>query len=356
MGCCCSADEEPTLGEHSSLPDDVIPYKGAVLQYAFVDMKVIGTMFMGRYLKTDLVPHYAAFEGPYTQGFRVVGLKTVPGTFEKLRVQYGRERRYYIPIQAAFIRPVGSPVAPIGRVKIVQTAIEFNESVSPTNQEVVQVTSEVAHLREFEATIEENGREGFQLVSFEPSGYRKKTTNVKETVLQMDLIFHRPYQSTSGSFMYQSVIIPVSYSAVGAMPVSRRQVYEIANDVTPHLIEILQQGWKIVDTNYLSSHLQGQFRPAARNLTFNTMWVFEKPSTAANDLQPRWECTIIKYKHVVKLACNRMKTTTTWTPLLVEMGHRGWELACILDTCESSREGRMGIRQTLLMVFQRPLL
>lgn len=46
-----------------------------------------------------------------------------------------------------------SPVAPIGQVKIVQTAVEFNEYVSPTNQENVQVASEVAHLREFEATV-----------------------------------------------------------------------------------------------------------------------------------------------------------------------------------------------------------
>ncbi|XP_063960382.1 uncharacterized protein LOC129268793 [Lytechinus pictus] len=356
MGCCCSAnDEEPTLGEHSTLPTDVIPYKGPILQYAFVDMRVIGTTYMGRNLKTDLVPHYTAFQEPYTQGFRLVLLKTVPGVFEKLRVQYGMERRYYIPLQASFVRPVGSPATPTGQVKIVQTAIEFNESVLSTNQENVQAASEVARLREFDTVIEENGREGYQLVSFEPSGYTKKTTNVKETVLQMDLLFHRSNQSTSGSFIYQSVIIPVSYTAIGSSPVSRRQIYELSTDVTSRLVDILQQGWKIVDTNYLSSHLQGQFRPTARTLIFNTMWVFEKPSTAVNDLQPRWECTVIKYKHVVKFACNRMKATTTWQPLVVEMGHHGWELACILDTAEATREGRLGSKQTLLIVFQRPL-
>ncbi|XP_071511911.1 uncharacterized protein [Diadema antillarum] len=345
-----------TVGEHSALPVDAVPYKGTRLQYDIIGIKAIGITRMGRNLRIDLTPYFELFNDPYQRGFRVVVLKWVPGLQQKLHVQYGMERRYYIFFQAILVKPEDSPSAPIGQVKFAQVSICIKDDLHPVGENVTYA-SETANLTDFNTLIESEAHSGYELVSFQGISYSKDklSKDSKNTNLLMQLVFHKSFELQSSPCVYQSLVIPVTYTTVERMRVSRRRIYGLASDVFPQLQNMLQQGWKIVDVTYLSSKLQGAFNPSEDNITFNTMWVFSKRAAGSASEQPTWECSIVKYSHHIKVSGGGRRSTTTWLPIMEEMGGRGWELAAILDTAESRQSG-FGALQTLLLVFQRPSL
>lgn len=50
------------------------------------------------------------------------------------------------------------------------------------------------------------------------------------------------------------------------------------------------------------------------------------------------------------------KAKGDWTPMITEMGNRGWELACMLETPEVTKIGLGNITFKLLFFFQRRIM
>lgn len=50
------------------------------------------------------------------------------------------------------------------------------------------------------------------------------------------------------------------------------------------------------------------------------------------------------------------KAKGDWTPMITEMGHRGWELACMLETPEVTKIGLGNMTFKVLFFFQRRVM
>ena len=94
------------------------------------------------------------------------------------------------------------------------------------------------------------------------------------------------------------------------------------------------------------------FSPAS----MNALWFFEKPLSRLEDTTPRYEGKVIE--HAVKVKSHEMGTSSVagWERVMTDMGRRGWELACVVETHAMERQGLTEVLLKSLLFFQRPLV
>ncbi|XP_077977881.1 uncharacterized protein LOC144433437 [Glandiceps talaboti] len=167
----------------------------------------------------------------------------------------------------------------------------------------------------------------------------------------VDLLFQIPTQSSSAMYTYQAVNIPIMTKVKqGFASMSLQTEF----DFNAQLQSFLSVGWKLVDIFYDSSTTtQGGFNPV---ITQNSLWFFEKEMDRINDNIAQYEGSVIEYWHKVKYSRMTGQGTPegSWNNVIVEMGQRGWELGCILQTMESQISGTVQ-RMKILLMFQRKI-
>ena len=135
---------------------------------------------------------------------------------------------------------------------------------------------------------------------------------------------------------------------------------EDACDWQGQMTTLLQQGWRLVEIFFdQSSAAQGHGFSATQ--AFNSVWFFEKEASRIDDPRPVYEGTVIEYEHMIEFGFAKLQlreSTVQWDSVLSEMGKRGWELACILETPAykmSTGLSKMKMKRKFLMFFQRKL-
>ena len=96
-------------------------------------------------------------------------------------------------------------------------------------------------------------------------------------------------------------------------------------------------------------------RDQSLEATVNSVWFFEKEASRVNDPSPVYEGTVIEYEHKLSAGLTSISAPPQWESLLCEMGKRGWELACILETPDIRITGLQQFKMKLLMFFQRKI-
>lgn len=86
------------------------------------------------------------------------------------------------------------------------------------------------------------------------------------------------------------------------------------------------------------------------------MWMFEKPVSRMNDPRPVYQGTVVDHQIQIKAGFGGSRTSANWEPVIQDMGNKGWELACILETPDTKLVGMTTVVQTCKLFFQRPLL
>ena len=135
---------------------------------------------------------------------------------------------------------------------------------------------------------------------------------------------------------------------------------EDACDWQGQMTTLLQQGWRLAEIFFdQSSAAQGHGFSATQAL--NSVWFFEKEASRIDDPRPVYEGTVIEYEHMIEFGFATLQlqaSTAQWDSVLSEMGKRGWELACILETpAYKMTRGllKMKMKKKFLMFFQRKL-
>lgn len=91
-----------------------------------------------------------------------------------------------------------------------------------------------------------------------------------------------------------------------------------------------------------------------RRLTqLNVIWFFEKEA-ARTDTTPQYQVTIIDVYIPVSYGVGRMQAYFDLSNILSQMGQKGWNLVCVLDTPERSVSGRQ-LTDIAKVFFQRPI-
>ena len=74
-------------------------------------------------------------------------------------------------------------------------------------------------------------------------------------------------------------------------------------------------------------------------MNLNSMWFFEKPASRMNDPTPMYQGTVVDHLIKIKTGFGGCHTSANWEPVIQDMGNKGWELACILETPETEFSG-----------------
>ncbi|EDO47314.1 predicted protein [Nematostella vectensis] len=164
-----------------------------------------------------------------------------------------------------------------------------------------------------------------------------------------DVFFNLPLHPNPVTYTYQLVNIPVQVMYLGP-----GKMVKVTCEWMKHFAWHLQQGWKLAEIFWdQGKRSHGDFTLSGDH---NSVWFFEKESARASDPTPVYEGVIIEYKHTVKIGFFQTKAKGDWGPMISEMGSRGWELACMLETPEVTNIGLGNITFKILFFFQRRIL
>jgi len=135
---------------------------------------------------------------------------------------------------------------------------------------------------------------------------------------------------------------------------------EDACDWQGQMTTLLQQGWRLVEI-FFDQSSAAQAHGFSATQALNSVWFFEKEASRIDDPRPVYEGTVIEYEHMIEFGFAKLQlqaSTAQWDSVLSEMGKRGWELACILETpAYKMTRGllKMKMKMKFLMFFQRKL-
>ena len=167
----------------------------------------------------------------------------------------------------------------------------------------------------------------------------------------VDLFFDIPTDTNPRRFIYQTVNVPIEESVLpprlGSIP-----KHTFSCDWLGQMTTFLQQGWRLVE---IFLDMSSAPRDQSLEATVNSVWFFEKEASRVNDPSPVYEGTVIEYEHKLSAGLTSISAPPQWESLLCEMGKRGWELACILETPDIRITGLQQSKMKLLMFFQRKL-
>ncbi|KAK3734490.1 hypothetical protein QZH41_008198, partial [Actinostola sp. cb2023] len=213
----------------------------------------------------------------------------------------------------------------------------------------------VAHTNDIIQKIAQYSCQGGRLVCIEMTGC-VSTQGMRNAMMGMsgdigvDLFFNIPRIPNPPLYSYQAVNVPIGFTVQPGFSSSAT----VQCDFMGHFAAHLNQGWKLVEI-FLDKGMMahGGFSMSAQ---LNSVWFFEKETTKVNDPTPLYEGTIITYQHIIKRTFVGVKVKSDWSPILQQMGEKGWELACLLETPQQQRTGFTTASIMILLFFQRRIL
>lgn len=345
---------QPAQGKHTPLPVDPYPYPG--LRFAFhfvtVDVTTVGQTTLGlvsgkTVVSSDVTSKYGKLSEPYLQGFILETFKAVPG------VGKTGWNASETPYQGIFSRPHGVPVYHSWQAFVVKSSIHTVERAGLLDQ-LSGRNNDVSNQSGIISVIAQYCKQGGRLVCVELTG-QKESAGVlasiggKSDVYGCDVFFNMPRHPNPTLYTYQLINVPVKIMYLGP-----GKLVKVTCDWMGHFAQHLQRGWKLIDIFWdQGKRSHGDFSLSGDH---NSVWFFEKEHARMQDSTPVYEGTIIEYQHTVKIGFFETKAKGDWTPMINEMGSRGWELACMLETPEVTKIGLGNITFKLLFFFQRRIM
>ncbi|KAM7426828.1 hypothetical protein ABFA07_021945 [Porites harrisoni] len=348
-----STDQQSKQGKHTPLPVDPYYYPG--LRFAFhfvtVDVTTVGQTTFGLVsgqtkVSSDVTSKYGKLSEPYLQGFVLETFKAVPG------VGKTGWNASETPYQGIFSRPHGAPVYHSWQLLVVKSSIQTVERAGLLN--LSTRSNEVSNPSGIISVIAQYCKQGGRLVCVELSGQKQSAGMLasiggKSEVYGCDVFFNMPRHPNPTLYTYQLVNVPVQVMYLGP-----GKLVKVTCDWMGHFAQHLRQGWKLTDIFWdQGKRSHGEFSLSG---DYNSVWFFEKECSRMQDLTPVYEGTIIEYQHTVKIGFFETKAKGDWTPMITEMGNRGWELACMLETPEITKIGLGNVTFKLLFFFQRRIM
>ncbi|XP_038076528.1 uncharacterized protein LOC119744594 [Patiria miniata] len=340
------------VGAHSGFPDDPVPYAGSPLEYCFVNieakLKAKVQLSLARLIKTNIDEYYDVISQPYTHGFLMNQFQSIPGALKEKEFSLTSFKTF----QAILSRPISAPPSQERwqlRVEKsfleTQTIIKFFSSsntlsdTSDIHQKINALTSQGGRLVCVEMTGHHEGKEFSVLMSGTPG------------MQGVDLFFNMPLHPNPQIYVYQVISVPVKFK----LKMSHIKVYP--SDFIGQFNAFLERGWKLVEINFDCSETSKGF--LSERSTLNSIWFFEKEESKMHGEVQEWEGTIVEYEHKWAVSYSGgTRAKTNWDSVVVEMGQRGWELACLVQSPESYIISMtpMKVAMKVLMFFQRKIM
>ncbi|KAL8605340.1 hypothetical protein ACOMHN_031279 [Nucella lapillus] len=163
-------------------------------------------------------------------------------------------------------------------------------------------------------------------------------------------------QLTSEQYTYNTVLVPckVTYKS----QVMFRPVPHVQCDWRVTMTQHLAQGWRLVDIYIDIPTVSQFFDPKSQDFSptsMNAVWFFEKPLSRLEDPAPRYEGKVIEHAVKVKAQGGGGSAEAGWERVMTDLGRRGWELACVVETHAMECQGLTEVLLKALLFFQRPL-
>ncbi|XP_028392812.1 uncharacterized protein LOC114517323 [Dendronephthya gigantea] len=341
--------ESKDAGDHSPLPEDAQSYQGSSLECLSVSVPVQMTRhFVSGFsagktaLTSDLDSYYPTITGYFEQGYTLNTFYRVPGVV----VQAGF-RQMQIPFEALYSRPVGITSCEDSKQLLIEkSTINVQQSgigIQSRPHETVANSSVIMN------KIMQHSSVGGRLICVEVNGL-VTTQGIFERGVGVDVFFEIPSQPTPAKYVYQAINVPISYTLKRGF----RPKPTLDCDWLGTLATYLNQGWKLVEI--ILDRFEQQNGAFTMSASINSVWIFEKESHKLQDPTPVFEGAVLEYFHKVARGLRGISVKSDWTPVIAEMGRRGWELACIQETPEFYRYGFAKFEIKLIMFFQRRIV
>ncbi|XP_038077548.1 uncharacterized protein LOC119745331 [Patiria miniata] len=342
------------VGAHSGVPNDPVPYAGSPLQYCFVNVEATlrtqATFFSAPIITTNIDAYYGIISQPYAQGFSMVQFQSIPG----VQRQKGFGYNVAMPFQAILSRPVNAPPSQERwQLRVEKSFLQTQMILKffTTRETTVSDTSDI--YQKINAVASQGGR----LICVEITGFEKgpsfgQAMSGHQGVKGVDLFFNMPLHPNPKIYVYQAISVPVQFRLTSSFPQPRIQVL---TDFMGQFAAFLQKGWKLVEINFDNSQTTEPGFFSAHS-SMNSIWFFEKEASKMHSEVPEWQGTIVEYEHKVSASFGGTRAKTNWDPVVIEMGQRGWELACLVESPETYTTGFSSAAIKVLMFFQRRIL
>ncbi|GFN81625.1 raftlin-like [Plakobranchus ocellatus] len=313
------------------------PYPGPCAQYQFVNTQVTMTtpihfsFSVGEMVTSNVDAYYPVLAQTMDQGYRLLTFYHIPGEVQRTGGLFSQSVN--MPFQGIFCRYPQQPEQERYQLRIEKSVIQPQFMYTGIISTHSQVYTDTSHLFQ---TIANNTQNGGRLVCIELTG--QETTQISFSMHQrmpmkgVDLFFEYPMSGRGETYMYNVVNAPiqVSYSA------GLRPTPVVHCDWLGILAQNLGQGYRLVEI-FMDETQSTQAGFLTASAQMNSQWFFEKPASRANDPTPMYQGTVVEHEIAISQSgLSGARTTTNWEMVMQDMGNRGWELACILETPEIS--------------------
>ena len=343
---------------HTPLPEDAEPYQGSPLECLLVTVPVdISSHFVSGHsadktaATSSIDNYYPTIAGYLQQGYTLNTFYRVPGSANM--AGFGATQ---VPFEALYSRPVGITATPDESQLLVEKSTMH---VQHTGGEILSTSTSigtVADTSDIMNKIIHHSSMGGRLICIEING--QVVTQGMSAVMAgismdigVDVLFEIPSQPTPAKYVYQVINVPISVKI--EIDLSPRP--KVHCDWLGTLTTYLSQGWKLVEI-FLDQSQQIAASGFSTASSLNSVWFFEKESSRLQDPTPVYYGTVIEYLHKVSVGFGGTSVKTDWSPVITDMGNRGWELACIQETPEAYPVGFGEVEMKLMMFFQRKIV
>lgn len=333
-------------GKHTPVPDDTEPFQGKCLDCIVVSIPVqmkrhfVSNFIAGQPAVTsDVDTYYPTLARYQEQGYDLHTFYHIQGL-----AKTSGFREATVPYVAVF-----SKLLDVGLTKDVSRLfvekctmhVQFTSRVKR-----IFLPARVLNNEELLNKITLHSSMGARLLCIETNG-QVVAQRMSGKIIGLDAIFEIPIEPTPSKYVYQMINVPIEISSKVGYPPKVTMRCDWLGTMTAHL----NQGWKLVEI-FLDQieHQSGNFNVTA---TANSVWFFEKETSKLQDTTPVYEGTVIEYFHEVSTGFGSPTLKTDWSPFIIEMGQRGWELSCIQQSPELRRIGFGKFQIKFIMFFQR---
>ncbi|XP_032222596.1 uncharacterized protein LOC5521606 [Nematostella vectensis] len=356
MGCATSQPGQVQgPGYEISLPVDNVPYRGPSIVYLLckVPVQMASNVSFGfsagrPMVSSNIDSYYPTLAQFYQQGYIMNTFYNLP-----MAVQQSGFAKMTANYEAIFSKPGdGSP--PEGGVQYDLRVEKSMVHVRVASYGIIGGQSTVGETSDLIQKIAHYSSQGARLICIEATGYMQSQGFSAGMAgvgpgIGVDLFFNVPRHPPSTTYCYQAVSIPITATVHPGFTVS----VEAQCDWMGNFAAYLNQGWKLIEI-FID---KGYKQQGAFSMTYqvNAMWFFEKEASRLHDNTPLYEGTIIHFQHQLKQTFGGTRVISDWTPQIQEMGRRGWELACPLET-PSIRAHFGGVDMQMVLFFQRRII
>lgn len=331
-------------------------YLGPPAQYQFINTQVIiGTQLSFSFTQTPMVTsnidtYYPLLAARYAEGYRLLSFYRIPG---QMQAQGFFSTTVAVGFQGIFCRYPHTPPRENWQLRVEKSVIQTQRMFTGIISLQHAAVSDTSHILE---SIARNTQGGGRLVCIEMTGQVQRASvgmamHGVSPMMGVDVFFEVPHQPLSEQYVYNCVAVPILVTVqMGFRP---RPICQC--DWLGNLAAQLNQGWRLIEIFMDQSH-HTQNKAFSGQMTLSSLWFFEKPASRLNDPTPLYQGIVIDHQIKIQQGFMGVNTSANWEPVIQEMGNKGWELACILETPEYEISGFGTIIMTCKLFFQRLIL